>query len=84
MKKLFLAATALVFTSALSAAGGDDTKRQSKLQKLCDFFMESEHPCHEEGADESILDELAKREILDHAEFKSNRICTGRPFVDGE
>ena len=79
MKKLFLSVT-LLFTSGLSVAGiDDDDQKQSKLQKLCAFFMDKNHPCHEEGADESILEELAKRGVLDHTQITSARICEEEP-----
>ena len=77
MKKLFLSII-LFFTSGLSS-GNDDAEEDSEFQRLCAIFMEESHPCHEEGADESILEELKKRGIIAPADAQVAEICDELP-----
>ena len=81
MKKLFLSIT-LLFGPGLSAAT-DEGRKESKIQQLCALFMEKHHPCHhQENDDESILEELAKRGILEYNESKSTNLCIAPPVTD--
>ncbi|MBT4762893.1 MAG: hypothetical protein HOO06_14460 [Bdellovibrionaceae bacterium] len=88
MKKIFIIIT-MFFTSVTSLAENTELEvseekleKRLKVKQLCGFLVSHElvkkaHPCQLAISEESLIDELLDRGILDEIENVTSSICIG-------